>query len=862
MAANGVIQHKSPTGTNLWFGNELQFLNDGIARNGSNVRLADRIAVVVGESGTLKSRLGFGFLAHAFSSTLTDDCGAVLVTSEGVDHEALDKAISEWYPTSNGGTYAQNVPQARVDDARRKYLSLVRPILPRYLSSSNFVFRLKLCIREMKKRLDITQDNIQDGWRVRVVIDNWNSIIDSHSSLKRDNQLMQAVFALLKSEGVLALIVATQPGSPAAEEVTNRRHDVTRMEVTRIHTWPVNFFGDRRIAVCTSVPGRDGLRTSIAELSRYNGSVYRLAIGNDFDFYEDLESGRAKRVKLKVKLYSGFDDSSESTVQSTASYSGEVSALFGDLFSRTERRDDVVSFEGIKSYDSFKEYIQNLERRQLDETLVFQVDEFWKGETDSRPFAALRSGFKNELGIDPDFFEDAGQNSAAEESVTRVPLHKDFGLLLADRTAWYNAKDIPLGTRRLAHLKDQYYVLAESEPDCSSMQSFVWNEDLQTISSLSYGERPLDSDKSSPSDLPHPGLATADNIGVQIKDLTVGDIWNSLCIGADAKFELKTGKKDNSLLVPSWELFLQACHCVALNSGKRSFDVDIRTSESLSSLVLEIWFSSIANRYICKKIKSEDVSHVFTSMLVSKGQDRLSLRALVKEYLNEFIYSLRVLIRFLPGRFREKKFQLSAHDRDAVAVRTWFATAVHCQQSNRDLAPLRVPGRYSVRGDWYLAVARGSRSMLLAESAIKKLMSQSMNRKRLREGIGLPVVGTARLKNVDSALLVPEPNVNSYRPLTLGEILESEPVAASRSQSQELIAPLIRLLRSEISCYDACSEEFFQLICSLLRKITPAEDVDLLQAYYTDSAYQQKIGAYRIPDDVSTMVESFISQGS
>jgi KaiC/GvpD/RAD55 family RecA-like ATPase len=815
--------------SHLWFGKELRFLESGLTRNGGAFHLADRVAVIVGESGTLKSRLAYSFLANGFKHEAEFGyCGAVLLTSEGINDSDLREAIAEW--------------DAKIDnETEEKKRVLVRPVLPRFLSSSNLVFRLRLCIREMKKRIGIANGDIENSWKVRVVIDNWNSMVDAHASLQRDNQLLQSVFALLRNEGVLGLIVATQPGSPAANDESTRKHDITRMEATRIHCWPVNFFGDRRIAVCTSVPGRDGRRTSIAELGKYNGSEYKLEIGNDFDFYEDLESGRARRVKLKVKLYSGFDDTDEHFMQPSSTYSGEVSALFGDLYSRNETRDDVVSFEGINSYDSFKEYIQNLDRGQLDETLVFQVDEFWSGQSISAPFATIRNEFADEREIDTDGFSESNKVGSIPSQLFRVPLHKDFGLLLADRAAWYKARDIAIDENCL--VSDGEHIIAMTgglDPDFSSMLAPADESPLQKLQS--YGtdkgkdklREMIAEAKASESKAAAEGKQKPDS---PVKKLTVGDVWNAMCVGGDVFFETPRKLIGMSLLAPSWELFLRACQIVALQSGKRSFDVDLRTSESLSSLVLEIWISTIANRLMFTEVNKIDAIYhtIFVTTSESSERSTLNLKQLVAKYAIEFEYALRSAIRFLPGRYREAKSPLSAPDREAVAVRTWFATAVHCQHANRDLTPLRVPGKFCVRGDWYLAVAKGSRSMSLAESAIAKLMSESMNRKRLREGIGLPVVKSSKMANVESALLVPEPNLSSYRPLTLKEISSAEPVKPDRAQNG-FSSHLVRLFRSEIPDYDASSEEFFLTIVSLLRKLTPVTDFEMAPPYVPISA--------------------------
>jgi hypothetical protein len=255
-------------------------------------------------------------------------------------------------------------------------------------------------------------------------------------------------------------------------------------------------------------------------------------------------------------------------------------------------------------------------------------------------------------------------------------------------------------------------------------------------------------------------------------------------------------------------------------------------------LILEIWISRIVDRNYRKEDDKRSLRKVCEDTLEKAVDEsgraipkrRLSLRELVRKYETEFIFALRTAIRFLPGRYREQKLTLSPPDLDAVAVRTWFAGAVHCQIRNRNLTPLRVPGKFCIRGDWYLAVANGSRSMRLAESAMAKLLSESMNRKRLREGIGLPVLKSTskdNLDNVESALKVSDPNLSSHRPLKLHELKNAgaQPLPDESDSAKEV--KLVRLFRSEIEEYDATSEQFQLLIASLLRALTPVDIFEL-----------------------------------
>ncbi len=158
---------------------------------------------------------------------------------------------------------------------------------------------------------------------------------------------------------------------------------------------------------------------------------------------------------------------------------------------------------------------------------------------------------------------------------------------------------------------------------------------------------------------------------------------------------------------------------------------------------------------------------------------------------------------------------MSVPEKESVAFRTWFAPAVLCQKDNQSLVPLRVPGRFCVRGDWHLGTAKASRSILLAQNAIDKLTSNSMNRKRLRDGVGLPVVQVAEL--IDTPLTCIRRDGVTER-LSYAELLELEPVEPT-NQSGKTVPPN-RIFRSRIRDYDQDSHEFGLLIRELLRVVS------------------------------------------
>jgi hypothetical protein len=678
---------------------------------------------------------------------------------------------------------------------------------------------------------------------------------------------MYRVFQLIREENILAHIVSTQPGSPSNSSRTNRANNIGQIEAIHLHTWPVDFFGDRRIAITSSVPGSADRRSAIYELIRdENNPEYGYRVSEDFDIYEDLESGKAKRVDLRVKLYGGFDAKLDFKDNSTEHYSGEVSALFGDLYPNSKNNRDVVSFESVDRYDAFKEYIQSMEFAKLDETLVFQVDEFWNSDNSSESSNPANSnlanisdylnkatkGFSSQI-KNKDLFEDG----IIPQGDCKIPLHKDFGLILADKDSWYKAQDLKIEgyewTSVTTGNRKKWY--PKVKIDRIDIDSIPLHE-------IHYN--------------PRKDLA---DFGADGESMTVKDVWNALCVRGDelgGRGDGSVAKKSKDtemikMFSPSWSIFLQACSVVARHCGKLPYDIDIRASESLNCQILETWFSAIVFGKIrdfekdpSKARGTSDVAE-FVLQFLKSGPD---LAQLLKEYRNELRYSIEMISEHLPARLRNDGFSATPPDENAVAFRTWFAPAVQSQRNGPSLTPLKLPGRFSTRGDWHVGVAKGSRSMLLAHSAIDKLTSESMNRRRLRDGVGLPTRKSDSFDTVESALTVPTQG-NSRRRLRYREIRKClEPKClkprsnlsdhSDNSRRGELWA----IFRSKMPNYDRVSSELFSLFQELLRISSPrpmklelSKALDGIGAYYPDGRWGNQDSLHIQPDE---LLENFI----
>jgi hypothetical protein len=131
---------------------------------------------------------------------------------------------------------------------------------------------------------------------------------------------------------------------------------------------------------------------------------------------------------------------------------------------------------------------------------------------------------------------------------------------------------------------------------------------------------------------------------------------------------------------------------------------------------------------------------------IQTGKPLFSLHRLLSEYSLELYMAWMLLIESIDmtsfidpnSRFA---FTSEPSPTPASATRHWYKTACEAPSVNyaeRPAIPARLPGYFSVRGDWGLALAEGSRSYRLGTRALDFLSSRRANIGRLQQGIGLP----------------------------------------------------------------------------------------------------------------------------
>lgn len=566
-----------------------------------------------------------------------------------------------------------------------------------------------------------------------MVIDDFSVIRATYPDVQNENLFLPYLLFYLRREGITSLLVNTDPEKPGPDCRDRFEQEFRALVDNRLYTWHVPFFGEDKVAIAAIPPiGRAGVR--VRELLPARKHPVDLTVDPHFELYTGLEEGEPEPVPLEVRLFR--------ETPAFEQYINHENLVFGELFKAAPTRHTVIVGQPLDEYDALRDFCSLASQRHLNHTLVFQVDEFWgmqRGglrsqceylegtsvDADGKPAADVDSLVlfrKSEAGRikktpirRSNFFApkgyNLGTNPKERQAVDRIPFTWDFGFLLCRENCWIEAKD-----------KD---------------------------------------------------LTLRGNNGQLIK---VGNVWKALTKpeGARARALADVPEVQPRPEFPgaatSWRAFLEACQLVAQARGSKTmssvpaFDLSLLAPESFSCLVLEIWASEILRNNkplaeaVCKREWESAPAEGLVSWLVGKADKTISQQChtwlesasrgtngaegrwleLYKAWLL-LAESLNLPDFVEPTRSYE--FKPREGDRLAVAIRHWYKSAA-AQSDTFDpldpVLPCRLPGSFSVRGDWFLAVRQGSRSDRLADQALDLLSSRRGNMTRLQAGLGLP----------------------------------------------------------------------------------------------------------------------------
>jgi hypothetical protein len=700
----------------------------------------DALTALIGETGTFKSVLGRAFLSQCFAPWKSEHDIALLLTTRETNRQDLRTRIC-WHLRKLSLEDLKDVPLERIFcrrlEVHHQTPSGLMHIIMRLIEkaqhtlfeslthNSPIVDEFRQCFLEQQHQpaidwhwgtflesrefLDQSYQGIRKkyGWRLRFVLDNWSAIEETYPEIATDPLFLPFLLSHLRREGISSVIIATESGGPAQILSPPEPSKLRQLTPHHLLTWHVPFFGVNRVAI-TSVPpiGADR-QVLVRELKSHamTRSAQRrqqqesfsaaereqLIVNPEFEVYAGLEDGDPHPIPLRVYLYL--------ETNAFKSYVEEMNNLFRRLAVGAEQT-DVITGEDAYQYERLREFSHLQSGRRLDHTLVFQVDEFWAESSiqlcdqyDYLWAETVRPDGTANVVEDPfRLFQPTKADESQPESEqqgNRVLLRHQFFDTVGHIYREYEG-NWPID--KVPYLWDFGFLLCRQK---------AWDNTIRT------GNQEV--------------LA----------------VWENLSIHNNGKFVRRE---------ITWTEFLKACQVVGNESSSHEkrrnypFDVSMVATESFSCLILEIWGSAIAEKH-------SELNNVFPPNRHDKPPG-MSLVGLLEEHRGCLWQSWTNLLEYIaPDQFAAENnvFKSRAAYTSAVATRHWYstaATAVQTADPSDPLVPLGLPGKYSVRGDWFLAVADGSRSRRLAELTMDILCSRRGNIERLQRGLGLPVRGT------------------------------------------------------------------------------------------------------------------------
>lgn len=766
----------------------IEYLDEMLAEKGNSDALASdsrglpcsSITALIGDAGTQKTGLGIAFLGQSYgrmAERLLDDVRAgefdhlpddtdyraliehryerfagvpILITTQNESSEALaEYFVRKLLPVPLPSRFSENLRMGLIEYITRRTIcrrleihdmpsSVLFAIIQRALEAGQ---RMAIggdanpLVPAGARLSGVAEQRFRDSWRIRMVIDDLSTIVDTYAQVKSDPLFLPFLIYHLRREGPTSLIIDTRAGRPDKATGEGFHTDLRALCDHRIYTWPVReFYGDHRVAVAAIPPIARDHRARVREIKRLVLRTGRdadpfvvegrygkgeLFVDPVFELYAGLEENRPQLVPLEVRLYGETD-----ACHDYARYLNEI-------FKRTFRADpgrgkdgDVVISEAAENYNLIRDGSYLKVDTRLEHTLLLQIDEFW------------RQGHSGDL----------EKKYLLEDVYWPQPSRPKLDV----RDPFHTYRETPLAPRTRPFSKSKFFDSPECDvrkPEMSDIYNvdrvpFLWDFGFLACRTNAW-----------------------ESAGARNGELS--SFWDWY--------------RGNSTPPPKtfdWATFLKyACEVASLESSLRqehvpAFDLAAPAGESISCLVLEMWLSEIMRTLtrvgsdLAKKLAADLGSRRWT-------QGELGLLHLlepgarakwvgVKEWPHFPGWSLELyktwllLVEALDLGTLSNLGARSGHGPEgspaltAVAVRHWYKTACAVPDDLRDaIGPVhygRLPGRFTTRGDWFLAIAPESRSYPLASRALDLLCSIRGNMRRLEEGVGLP---TRRLIDPD-----------------------------------------------------------------------------------------------------------------
>lgn len=711
------------------------------------------VTALIGDSLTQKSRLARAFLSRAFSSLSLGkaerkyDGIAVLLTTIDTHATAVAKEVANWLFRED-----RNFDPGNVDRTTESYLQtrlICRRLEIHDLSAPIFMHIVQRSIVAAQEKLETglskqsPEHRFARSQRIRVVIDDFSTIMSTYPGMSRDPLFLPTLLFYLRREGVTTLIIDTHTGEPTVSQVEPLVSELRTLVDQRIYTWHVPFFGENRVAISAIPPLTAAVirelktdmvaATSSATRVRVPRDQDELVVDPGFELYSGLEERNPKPVPLGIFLYEETPAFRTYIDQENRLYQRVFAPLIQSLEGKHER--DILIGIPTSEYDSLRDFCYVENEIRLDHTLVFQIDEFWairknKALQDLTLYLTepTYEDGKRAPGVDPFSLFQPTSNSAEAacshqaclpvykqlmpgETADRVPFVWDFGFLVCRERAWdYAAALSPavkLAWVAMRKVTDSF------TPDGSHKRVVVSWADF---------------------------LHAARNVA-QIESARSGETVPAFDVS------LLAPESFACLMLEVWASLLWDSGSKKLLGGKGVRDREWAEDRAQSLLT---WFSGGLDRRngeVEAFPKLPDDSHVFLRKFVvnpkrARNEHDLQLNSILQFYCSWIMLGEILDVAKLHNKTNAFDFICREADPKAIAARHWYKTASVLADSFSPADPtvaVSLPGHFSVRGDWFLAIARNSRSLRLGTRAVDLISSRRANIARLQSGMGLPV---------------------------------------------------------------------------------------------------------------------------
>ncbi len=826
------------------------------------ISTADPVALI-GEDQTYKSKLSKAFLAQAKRKRDDDEsCVAILITTKTLERagliERLERHLGEKI------TDRHHVFCRRLEVHTQTGESLFH-VISQAVKRAQATLLLELDANGYPKDGSVWQDEEKRrkiGWRVRLVIDNWTAIRDMYPLVERDPLFLPCLMFFLRREGIATLIVGNEARGFTAQlalKATRRLRELTAMQ---LFTWRVPYFGESRVAITVTPQQNSGQGSFTRELKVFqnpqtngdkflrpphlkNNQSWKVAVGRAFELYEGLEKGEdpPRYVPLRVHLYAGS--------QTAQTYIEDIRFLFEKMTNASEQSPSVICDEDPGNYERLREFTELQGVARYPYTLVLQVDEFWSRSHSMQ--LQDQHAFLDAETSEVSYRRDNSSGSFVVDKVynyiTDDPFHlfQPTEAMHVANIASLEGSEEPLQTktlRRSDFFSTTGYDLPEllkREPHVQKVP-YAWDFGFLMVNRTAW-------------------QGSSDH-------RNTWDQFTTLDTDAGATADPGLAMKGGNVL--DWRKLAEQCNDIALARNRSlannqhhyvPFAVAPEIQETISCLFFEIWASEIDKDLHSSngKMGTHPSGHRHTIDDVfphSREEHSIWNLAEILTCFNEEAHrALLIMAALLPPEVMTDENIAKPQNegnRIPVAFRTWYSAAHTTQEPRRvnDIyIPARLPGSRSVRGDWFLATARGSRSYQMGERAIDLLTSRRANILRLQYGIGLPVRDANQLATENDS------HQELWTPLWHHDESDNR---THKVKYHELVQLGMRegedafrwLWRSRIRQYDRHARLLRRWICSTLRQSNSLLDnKPPLEAYNC-------AGSQRFKDRINSFVES------